>query len=89
MAPDIATAYYRAYIDNDEQARHRLLEGFYAPLVRLRDQTPGFGVSLIKAGLRLDGLDVGSVRPPLVDPTESQLIELKAILTAGRELVGT
>ncbi|WP_309124395.1 5-dehydro-4-deoxyglucarate dehydratase [Arthrobacter sp.] len=89
MAPDIATAYYRAYIDNDEQARYRLLDGFYAPLVRLRDQTPGFGVSLIKAGLRLDGLDVGSVRPPLVDPTESQLVELKAILTAGRELVSS
>lgn len=89
MAPEIATAYYRAYIDQDEAARHRLLQGFYAPLVRLRDQTPGFGVSLIKAGLRLNGLDVGSVRPPLVDPTESQLVELKAILAAGRELVGS
>ncbi|MFP5316136.1 MAG: 5-dehydro-4-deoxyglucarate dehydratase [Actinomycetes bacterium] len=89
MAPEIATAYYRAYIGNDEPARHRLIEGFYAPLVRLRDQTPGFGVSLIKAGLRLDGLDVGSVRPPLVDPSESQLVELKAILAAGRELAGS
>lgn len=89
MAPEIATAYYRAYIGNDEPARHRLLEGFYAPLVRLRDQTPGFGVSLIKAGLRLDGLDVGSVRPPLVDPSGSQLVELKAILAAGRELAGS
>lgn len=88
MAPQIASAYYRAYIDGDEPARHRLLEGFYAPLVRLRDQTPGFGVSLIKAGLRLDGLDVGSVRPPLVDPTETQLVELKGILAAGRELAG-
>lgn len=89
MAPEIATAYYRAYIDNDEAARHRLLADFYSPLVRLRDQTPGFGVSLIKAGLRLDGFDAGSVRPPLVDPSESQLVELKGILAAGRELVGS
>ncbi|WP_323959667.1 5-dehydro-4-deoxyglucarate dehydratase [Arthrobacter sp. JZ12] len=89
MAPEIATAYHRAYIDNDEAARLRLLEGFYAPLVRLRDQTPGFGVSLIKAGLRLDGFDAGSVRPPLVDPSETQLVELKGILAAGRELVGS
>lgn len=88
MAPEIATVYYRAYINKDEPARHRLLEGFYGPLVRLRDRTPGFGVSLIKAGLRLDGLDVGSVRPPLVDPSEGQLVELKGILAAGRELVG-
>ena len=86
MAPEIATAYYNAYMDGDEERRDALLEGFFAPLVRLRDQTPGFGVSLIKAGLRLAGLPVGSVRPPLVDPTGEQLVELKAILAKGHEL---
>ncbi|MDQ0922102.1 5-dehydro-4-deoxyglucarate dehydratase [Pseudarthrobacter sp. W1I19] len=88
MAPEIAKAYYDAYIAGDEERRNALLEGFYAPLVRLRDQTPGFGVSLIKAGLRLAGLPVGSVRPPLVDPTEEQLVQLKAILAKGYELAG-
>jgi 5-dehydro-4-deoxyglucarate dehydratase len=68
--------------------RHALLEGFYAPLVRLRDQTTGFGVSLIKAGLRLGGLPVGPVRAPLVDPTEEQLVQLKSILAKGYELAG-
>lgn len=86
MAPEIATAYYNAYMDGDEERRDALLEGFFAPLVRLRDQTPGFGVSLIKAGLRLSGLPVGSVRPPLVDPNGEQLVELKAILAKGHEL---
>ncbi|MDI2036695.1 5-dehydro-4-deoxyglucarate dehydratase [Paenarthrobacter nitroguajacolicus] len=89
MAPEIAKAYYDAYVAGDEERRHALLEGFYAPLVRLRDQTPGFGVSLIKAGLRLAGLPVGPVRPPLVDPTEEQLLELKAILAKGHELAGS
>jgi 5-dehydro-4-deoxyglucarate dehydratase len=88
MAPEIATAYYDAYANGDEDRRQALLEGFYAPLVRLRDQTPGFGVSLIKAGLRLTGLAVGPVRPPLVDPSEEQLVELKAILAKGHELAG-
>ncbi|QCO99755.1 5-dehydro-4-deoxyglucarate dehydratase [Arthrobacter sp. 24S4-2] len=88
MAPEIAKAYYDAYISGDEDRRHALLEGFYAPLVRLRDQTPGFGVSLIKAGLRLAGLPVGSVRAPLVDPTEEQLVQLKSILAKGYELAG-
>ena len=83
MAPEIAKAYYDAYTAGDEDRRNALLEGFYAPLVRLRDQTPGFGVSLIKAGL-----PVGSVRPPLVDPTDEQLVELKAILAKGYELAG-
>ena len=88
MAPEIAAAYYDAYISGDEDRRHALLEGFYAPLVRLRDQTPGFGVSLIKAGLRLGGLPVGPVRAPLVDPTEDQLVQLKSILARGYELAG-
>ncbi|WP_426226544.1 5-dehydro-4-deoxyglucarate dehydratase [Pseudarthrobacter sp. DSP2-3-2b1] len=88
MAPEIAKAYYDAYISGDEDRRNALLEGFYAPLVRLRDQTPGFGVSLVKAGLRLGGMAVGSVRPPLVDPTEEQLVQLKSILAKGYELAG-
>ncbi len=86
MAPEIANAYYRAYVDGDEPRRLALLDGFYAPLVALRDETPGFGVSLIKAGLRLGGLPVGGVRAPLVDPTPAQEERLAAILEAGRAL---
>jgi len=86
MLPEIALAYYRAYTAGDEAVRQRILREFYVPLVRLRDETPGFGVSLIKAGLRLGGLDVGSVRAPLVDPTDEQTARLGAILDAGRAL---
>jgi 5-dehydro-4-deoxyglucarate dehydratase len=87
MLPEVATAHYRAYVDGDEDRRLALLDGFYAPLVRLRDETPGFGVSLIKAGLRLGGLGVGSVRAPLADPTPEQEQRLAAILDAGRALL--
>jgi 5-dehydro-4-deoxyglucarate dehydratase len=87
MAPDIANGYYRAYSSGDEEARLALLDGFYRPLVALRDETPGFGVSLIKAGLRLSGLAVGSVRAPLVDPAPSQEARLADILAAGRALL--
>lgn len=86
MAPEIATAYYRAYMDGDEARREALIAGFYAPLVRLRDETPGFGVSLVKAGLRLSGLAVGSVRPPLCDPSAEQEQRLAAILAKGHLL---
>ena len=87
MAPAVARGYYDAYVAHDEPRRLRFLREFYQPLVRLRDQTPGFGVSLIKAGLRLSGLPVGSVRAPLVDPTPAQEIELARILAAGHRLV--
>ncbi|GAA2976684.1 5-dehydro-4-deoxyglucarate dehydratase [Microbacterium terrae] len=87
MIPEVANAYYRAYVDGDEVRRGALLDGFYSPLVKLRDETPGFGVSLIKAGLRLGGLPVGSVRAPLVDPTPAQEARLGEILEAGRALL--
>jgi 5-dehydro-4-deoxyglucarate dehydratase len=87
MAPKIAKAYYAAYMANDEAARLRILDAFYLPLVALRDQTPGFAVSLVKAGVRLGGLPVGNVRPPLTDPNSQQLDELRRILEIGDGLV--
>jgi 5-dehydro-4-deoxyglucarate dehydratase len=86
MIPELASLHYRAYADGDESTRMTLLREFYTPLVRLRDETPGFGVSLIKAGLRIRGLDVGSVRPPLVDPTPEQESRLATILESGLAL---
>ncbi len=86
MIPELASRHHRAYVDGDEATRMTLLREFYAPLVRLRDETPGFGVSLIKAGLRLRGLAVGSVRPPLVDPTAEQESRLAALLEHGLAL---
>lgn len=87
MAPAVAAAYYAAYTAGDEARRMELLERFYLPLVALRDTTPGFGVSLVKAGLRLRGLAVGPVRPPLVDPSPEQLDELARILAVGESLL--
>ena len=87
MIPEVANAYYRAHVDGDEERRLHILDGFYRPLVALRDETPGFGVSLIKAGLRLSGVAVGSVRAPLVDPTPDQEARLGEILAAGRALL--
>jgi 5-dehydro-4-deoxyglucarate dehydratase len=87
MAPDIATAFYAAYRDGDEARQNLLLDRFYVPLVRLRDETPGFAVSLVKAGVRLGGLPVGSVRAPLTDPTPEQTDRLAALLEVGRGLL--
>ncbi|ROQ64157.1 5-dehydro-4-deoxyglucarate dehydratase [Rathayibacter sp. PhB152] len=87
MAPAIANAFYRAYTAGDQAECDRLLTGFYHPLVRLRDTTPGYAVALIKAGLRLSGAAVGGVRPPLTDPGEEHLARLHELLRAGEELV--
>lgn len=88
MAPRVARAYYDAYVFGDEARRLEILDAFYLPLVALRDQVPGFGVALVKAGVRLGGLAVGPVRPPLVDPNAAQLRELERILAIGADLAG-
>jgi 5-dehydro-4-deoxyglucarate dehydratase len=88
FAPEVAEAYHRATEDGDRETVERLTALFYAPLVALRDRAPGYAVSLVKAGVRLRGLDVGRVRPPLVEPTERDLRELDALIATGLSLVG-
>ncbi|GAA4251422.1 5-dehydro-4-deoxyglucarate dehydratase [Dactylosporangium darangshiense] len=84
FVPDIATAFYRAVTTGDAATVQRLLAAFYLPFVALRDLVPGYAVALVKAGARLGGLDVGSVRPPLVDATDEHVERLAAIIAAGR-----
>lgn len=87
MAPDVANAFYRAYREDDLDLQRRLQDAFYTPLTVLRDSTPGYAISLIKAGLRLSGIPVGGVRPPLSDPSPEHLARLEEILAAGRDAV--
>lgn len=84
FVPDIATAFHRAVSTGDAATTQALLAAFYLPFVALRDLVPGYAVALVKAGARLAGLDVGAVRPPLVDPTPAHVARLAEIIDAGR-----
>lgn len=81
-APDIATAFYRAVCNHNEETMQLLLKEFYLPFAALREKVPGYAVSLIKAGARL-----GPVRPPLLDPTPEHLSELEEIIKRGRAVL--
>ena len=69
IAPELALAFYQSLETGNERLTAALLREYFHPLVRLRDKVPGYPVSLIKAGVTLEGLDVGPVRPPLILPT--------------------
>jgi 5-dehydro-4-deoxyglucarate dehydratase len=88
FAPDLAMAFYRAYRAGDDATCERLLDGFFRPYVDLRGRGPGYAVSLVKAGVRIEGLDVGPVRPPLSEPAAEDVVRLAEIVAAGRELIG-
>ncbi|WP_369367451.1 5-dehydro-4-deoxyglucarate dehydratase [Streptomyces sp. CG4] len=88
FAPELALACHRALTTGDTPTFHRLLDGFYGPFVELRAQGPGYAVSLVKAGVRLRGLDVGEVRPPLQEPAEDHVKQLAQLIERGYALLG-
>ncbi|MFG3031260.1 5-dehydro-4-deoxyglucarate dehydratase [Streptomyces sp. NPDC048253] len=87
FAPEIALAFHRALGAGDDTTVHRLLDGFYRPFVELRAQGRGYAVSLVKAGVRLRGLDVGEVRPPLHEPSEDHVKQLAQVIERGYALL--
>ena len=87
FAPEIALAFHQALESGDTTTAHRLLDGFYRPFVELRAQGRGYAVALVKAGVRLRGLDVGEVRPPLHEPTEDHVKQLAELIERGYALL--
>ncbi|MEU2227763.1 5-dehydro-4-deoxyglucarate dehydratase [Streptomyces sp. NPDC012751] len=87
FVPEIALAFHRALASGDLPTAHRLLDGFYRPFAELRAQGPGYAVSLVKAGVRLRGLDVGEVRPPLCEPAEDHVKQLARLIERGLALL--
>ncbi|MFI2510683.1 5-dehydro-4-deoxyglucarate dehydratase [Streptomyces sp. NPDC018972] len=87
FAPEIALACHTAFRTGDTDTAHRLIDGFYRPFVELRDRGSGYAVSLVKAGVRLRGLDVGEVRPPLHEPAGDHVKQLARLIERGHALL--
>jgi 5-dehydro-4-deoxyglucarate dehydratase len=87
FAPELARAFHQALNAGDDTTANRLLDGFYRPFVELRARGRGYAVSLVKAGVRLRGLDVGEVRPPLHEPAEDHVKQLAALIDRGYALL--
>jgi len=87
FAPDLALAFYDALESGNDALADALLREFFHPLVRLRDTVPGYAVSLVKAGVALEGIPAGPVRAPLVMPSPDDVAELSSIIAAGRAVL--
>ncbi|GHC63881.1 5-dehydro-4-deoxyglucarate dehydratase [Streptomyces flavofungini] len=87
FAPDLALAFHKALNSGDDETAERLIDGFYRPFVELRKEGRGYAVSLVKAGVRLAGLDVGGVRPPLHEPSDDHVKRLAELVEHGRALL--
>jgi 5-dehydro-4-deoxyglucarate dehydratase len=80
FVPTVAMAFHRALLARDDATVDRLIDEFYRPLVELRRQGPGYAVSLVKAGVRLRGLDAGSPRAPLGEPAPEHVKRLAELI---------
>lgn len=69
FVPELALEFYNAMRADDKAVMEKILVDFFFPFMRIRDRQPGYPVSIIKAGVRLAGMDCGAVRPPLTDLT--------------------
>jgi 5-dehydro-4-deoxyglucarate dehydratase len=90
FAPEISRRFHHALENGDAETTGSLHDEFFVPLVELRDTSPGFAVPLVKAGVRLRGLDVGPVRAPLLDPGPEHLARLEKLrLVVDGDVVGS
>ncbi|GGV16816.1 putative 5-dehydro-4-deoxyglucarate dehydratase 1 [Streptomyces griseoflavus] len=87
FVPEIALACHTAFRTGDGATVDRLTDGFYRPFADLRAQGHGYAVSLVKAGVRMRGLEVGEVRPPLTEPAGDHVKQLAHLIERGLALL--
>lgn len=87
FVPEISHAFYKALTEGNSLLVHKLLDGFFRPFAELRDRKKGYAVSLIKAGVGVRWKSAGLARPPLVNPSDEDLEELKDIIEKGLSLL--
>lgn len=78
--PGMASDFFHALRAGDRAAMQDILEAFFFPFAKIRDRRAGYGVSIIKAGVRLIGRDPGPVRPPLTDLTQAESEMLRPLV---------
>jgi 5-dehydro-4-deoxyglucarate dehydratase len=83
FVPEFALEFYRDVRAQDRAAVTDKLNRFVLPYIEIRDRVKGYGVSIVKGGLKAVGRDAGSVRPPLQDLTEADLADLTALIQSA------
>ena len=78
--PKTAISFHAAVRQGNGTVTDELLRNLFLPYIALRNRRRGYAVSIVKAGLRVVGRPAGPVRPPLVDLTGEETLELTRIL---------
>jgi 5-dehydro-4-deoxyglucarate dehydratase len=80
FVPRTAMQFYKAVATDDHATVNLLLDEFFLPYLAIRNRREGYGVSIIKAGVKLVGHDAGPVRAPLTDLLQPEMEQLDALI---------
>lgn len=80
FVPEFALEFYADVRAQNHAAVTEKLRRFVLPYIEIRDRGAGYGVSIVKAGLKSIGRDPGSVRPPLRNLFEQEQVELDNLI---------
>ena len=82
FVPQLACDFYRELRAGNTDHTSKVLKSFFYPFMEIRDRGKGYAVSAIKAGVRLQGFEAGSVRSPLTDLKPNELEDLRNLIEA-------
>ena len=83
FVPEFALEFYADVRKQDHAAVTEKLQRFVLPYLDIRDRVRGYGVSIVKGGLKVIGRAAGGVRPPLQNLTDADLADLGALIDAA------
>lgn len=87
FVPDLANHFYKSLRTGDKETVNLIIKEFFIPFVKLRSNSQGYAVSLIKAGAKLIGKSAGDVRAPLPIPKANEVLELKKLIDNAATLI--
>lgn len=83
FVPEFALDFYADVRAQNRDAVTEKLNRFVLPYLDIRDRGKGFGVSIVKGGLKAIGRDNGPVRPPLRSLSEKDVADVAGLITAA------
>jgi len=87
FVPDMANHFYKSLRAGDKETVNLIIREFFIPFVKLRSNSQGYAVSLIKAGAKLIGKSAGDVRAPLPIPKPEEVEVLKKLIDKASTLI--
>jgi len=87
ISPKLSLEIHDAASRNNSERLQHLMSSYIIPHYAFRARRKGYEVAVVKAMMNIIGLAGGLVRPPLMNVTEDEMSELKALLSAWQEVL--